>query len=1653
MLLALLATVVVQTPEIAWIEGEKPLATNMPIVSGAPGNKERLSGESWLQVVAEADQVQKVVPVGGALVTYDFPISAAGSREVWARIGYEFARAPFEWRIDSGPWTKVSPDEVTTDAVPLADWNEVAWLKLTTTPLLMGTHKIDFRIPRNLNDKGEPQRTLFALDAVVVAPKFEPFGKFKPGQAWQSDKDRQAAQNVFQLPATGTVRPSVKLEGLWEIARHDEVAPPFDIAVPIPDLPKDPKWTAIPVPSDRNVSRPDLTLAHRIWYRTQVNVPAELAGRGFQLKFGQNNLNTTVLVNGRLCGFEKNPHVAFKIDVSNSIKPGKNEILVGIRDPWYGFSTNPKDPLKLRRMFTLPVSFTKNGFLDLAYPVWGAFQSGILDAPVLEAAGPVYANDVFVKPSVSQKELSVDVTVANPRGRPETVQLLADVVDAKTGEVAKSFALATGIANASDTKFTLTTSWENPKLWWPDEPNLYRLRLKITTSRGVDTSETSFGFREWQAKGNQFTLNGIPWNGWAELVDGRSKEEFLANYRSRGQRFFRMMGTTQNGGTRWQGMPFSEALDWCDANGLIVRRSGILDGETIGYMAVENDPALRGIYNSRIKMQLINNWKDQMVAQVKAERNHPSIHLWSLENEFLYINCINLYGDLMDEFEREVGKVGTVVGQTDPTRTWMVDGGGAAKNNSYPVHGDHYVYTNEPNDYPGLAYRDNPDGGGRGRWKYDNLRPRYAGEDFFATGINPADYAWISGEEAFGGKTSAHRGIALVQRMLTEGYRWSGNMAYTHLWLGDEGSQFGKHISNSERAAFVREYDSTFASGSKLRRTVGVFNDSRQVEPLTLKVELVSAGKSVVQKSVPVSVQPGSKAVVPVELELPKVTARWDGELAITLTGKSGVVFADKKRASILPEPIAAVLSQAKGLLVVDPKGSVSKYLRSLGVPFAEAASVATIPDTARWVLVGPDAVDEASSVQPKLAALAASGARVVVLEQSSPLRFQGLPVPIKSETNQGAFSFLERPEHLALKGLVDGDFWAWPGDISFKNAYEKPTKGAKSLVQCHARLNSSALLEVPVGPGVMLLSQLQVGTKLAETPVARHLLLNLLNYTASYKLSERPVAMVASPNSQLSFVLAEIGIATSPEPLAQAIAKPQIVVVEASPANLQALADQKPALDKFFAAGGDLVLNGLEEDGLASYNKLVGVDHVIRPFRRERTALLAPKHPLTAGLSQGDAVMMSNQRLFEWTQDMYIADDIFTAVVDTNDVAPFAKLPNDYLYNTVNGMVSADGWKYIFSFDLNNQKPEYEMEFAKSYTFREMEWVGNGFYHLVTKLELDFDGKEKLVLNVKPSSEPQILDLAGKSGKKVTLRILEWQQVPSGGQNVVGIDNIRLKVDRAPEWRGVQPLMNIGGMVRYPRGKGGITLLNFNFQANESVPENAGKKRRLFAGVLRNLEAKFSGGNLLVAGATTNQYRSVDLSKVANQYRNERGWFGDKSHTMKDLPFGAQTFANVPFDVYEFKTSPAPNCVMLGEDGVPGNLPEKVEIPIDQLASGLFFLQTARLDRRRTEPELADGKAFEFAAYVVTYADGSTVRVPIRGQLEVDDFRTEAPKPLPGAVVGWTGKDSSSGKPSTAYMMTWTNPKPAIAIRSVTLTYGPDRFGVPVLLALTLAR
>ena len=88
------------------------------------------------------------------------------------------------------------------------------------------------------------------------------------------------------------------------------------------------------------------------------------------------------------------------------------------------------------------------------------------------------------------------------------------------------------------------------------------------------------------------------------------------------------------------------------------------------------------------------------------------------------------------------------------------------------------------------------------------------------------------------------------------------------------------------------------------------------------------------------------------------------------------------------------------------------------------------------------------------------------------------------------------------LQGLQDKDFFTWePGEVVYKNAYAKPQRGARSIVQCDESLVSSALVTIPVNQGIVTLCQLLVSEKLADNPTAETLLLNLLDFSASYEL------------------------------------------------------------------------------------------------------------------------------------------------------------------------------------------------------------------------------------------------------------------------------------------------------------------------------------------------------------------------------------------------------------------------------------------------------------------------------------------------------------------------------------------------------------------------
>jgi len=782
-------------------------------------------------------------------------------------------------------------------------------------------------------------------------------------------------------------------------------------------------------------------------------------------------------------------------------------------------------------------------------------------------------------------------------------------------------------------------------------------------------------------------------------------------------------------------------------------------------------------------------------------------------------------------------------------------------------------------------------------------------------------------------------------------------------------------------------------------------------------------------------------------------------------------VFRDSKAVSVLPAISDGDLKK-KGLAVYDPSGETSALLKRLQVPFQPVQTLDALPADVKVLLVGSDAVKPDQTTSTRLAAYASKGRSVIVLDQAHPLKYQAIPGDIelaprtkKNEfgtevpTAEGRTAFIEDTSHPALKGLKDKDFFTWgPGHLVFRNAYVKPTRGGKSLVQCGPRLEYSALVEVSVGQGIMVLCQLDMGDKLAQNPVAQQVLLNLIRTGQNYRLEYAQVAAVVTDNN-LENAIEAIGLqyAKAKDPLAALRdSSKKILLASATPSHLRALAGSLPALESFWESGGTLVLCGLTPDGLADYNRIVGVDHVMRPFKRERVNFPVVRNPLTAGLTVGDIVLLSGQRIFGWTADEYVASDMFTYVVDLDELAPFARSNFSNYDNIVNGFVASDGWPLIIDFEHPQDGSPYDihMDLPTEETLVEFTFDSSINYNAITRIALLFDGKDRVEFELVPNGEAQIFALEpSHKAKRLTLQLLKWLSDPAK-RPIIGIDNIALKVQRSSKWQAeVKPMLNNGGLVEYKKGPGRVVLVNLNFQENEAVPVNKTKKRAILATVLRNLKAPFSGGKTVIAGADLN-YSPIDIHTKATTYKDERGWFGDKQFTFKSLPSGEHVFAAVPYTVYEMPTSPVPQVLMLGGGGVPGNLPEQIlDIPIQVKTDALFFLHTARIDRRRDDRQRNEKRQFELCRYIIHYADGLTSEVPVYSEIDIDHYRQRDPRSIPGAQIAWTNRFDNSDESAVLYAKQWNNPRPETAIESVDLVYGKDKDrGVPVLVAITAA-
>ena len=449
------------------------------------------------------------------------------------------------------------------------------------------------------------------------------------------------AQSLFKEEKLSATRAQIILNGVWD----------FQPAVGSASQTPQNKWGSIQVPGawevnsvwwqnvpgiikngDTDLKEADLKNISRAWYRQTVAIPKGWKGREVTVAIDRVATDAVIYINGKRAGTIE--WYAGKVNIAPFVKYGAvNEIrILVIATPDEGEVAN------LMGTAEAQVSFSK---ATLA-------TRGITGNIILSShAKGIYITDVFVQTSVRKHNLLAEVEITGIK-KP-TDLLFTNVVYDAAGNVAKTYNEKI-IAAAADTQvFKLQSTWNNPKVWDLDQPNMYRLKTTVSAAGKVlDEYVQSFGFREFWIDGKNFYLNGTRINLRPTLTaGGDGMHEIIAasidGLRKSGFNFNEIW--PNNFDARGDIKDWHELMDVADSKGFL------LSGVALPFSNYIVDNTWSFQWN---KPGVKEKWQQRMLMELKRQRNHPSVVMWG--------TTANFFGHAQDQDPLHIGQAGWIKG-------------------------------------------------------------------------------------------------------------------------------------------------------------------------------------------------------------------------------------------------------------------------------------------------------------------------------------------------------------------------------------------------------------------------------------------------------------------------------------------------------------------------------------------------------------------------------------------------------------------------------------------------------------------------------------------------------------------------------------------------------------------------------------------------------------------------------------------------------------------------------------------------------------------------------------------------------------------------------------------------------------------------------
>lgn len=335
----------------------------------------------------------------------------------------------------------------------------------------------------------------------------------------------------------------------------------------------------------------------------------ELSNRSFHLDISGISDNGEFYVNNQFLGNFFGGMTQFWVDIpENAIKPGNNEIRIKI-NPSEGFARQIQQlPLHTRRA-----------------------SSGVIRQINLISTAGAWISNINAQYKLANNNQTAAINVKGSISTGQTSNVKGNIT-IRTFLKSKDMQMELGnstmsVNNSRVYNFDIKNIYSNPKLWSPDEPNLYSLVVEIIRNgRIIDRNEVPFGFKEVtiasSEHSNRFILNGLPfelksvnyvddYKGQGQSISKSQYEEDVKEIKKLGANCIRVK----------YGIPHPLLIELCNQYGLLVMYD----------LPVYNTPI--SILNSdEIKVR-IKNIVDRVLSTIDNSPCIFSYGLYSYSNE------------------------------------------------------------------------------------------------------------------------------------------------------------------------------------------------------------------------------------------------------------------------------------------------------------------------------------------------------------------------------------------------------------------------------------------------------------------------------------------------------------------------------------------------------------------------------------------------------------------------------------------------------------------------------------------------------------------------------------------------------------------------------------------------------------------------------------------------------------------------------------------------------------------------------------------------------------------------------------------------------------------------------------------------------------